>query len=76
MGVGRYELSDAQWSQIEGLLPGRVESVGRTVAWIAKWRKYLGARLSGTSSEGIYGTYDSLWLMAFAIRRIVESRLY
>jgi transposase len=30
MGVGRYELSDAQWSRIEGLLPGRVESVGRT----------------------------------------------
>ena len=32
MGVGRYELSDAQWSRIEGLLPGRVESVGRTAA--------------------------------------------
>src|ERR1700710_793091 len=30
MGVGRYELSDVQWSRIEGLLPGRVESVGRT----------------------------------------------
>jgi transposase len=30
MGVGRYELSDGQWSRIEELLPGRVESVGRT----------------------------------------------
>jgi len=32
MGVGRYELTDAQWSRIEGLLPGRVETVGRTAA--------------------------------------------
>ena len=32
MGVGRYELSDARWSRIEGLLPGRVETVGRTAA--------------------------------------------
>ena len=30
MGVGRYELSDVQWSRIEGLLPDRVETVGRT----------------------------------------------
>lgn len=32
MGVGRYELSDVQWSRIEGLLPGRAETVGRTAA--------------------------------------------
>jgi transposase len=32
MGVGRYELTDAQWCRIEGLLPGRVETVGRTAA--------------------------------------------
>jgi transposase len=30
MGVVRYELSDAQWKRIEGLLPGRVGTVGRT----------------------------------------------
>ena len=30
MGVGRYELSDVQWEKIKDLLPGRVESVGRT----------------------------------------------
>ena len=30
MGVGRYELSEAQWLRIEGLLPGRAETVGRT----------------------------------------------
>ena len=30
MGVGRYELSDAQWEKIKDVLPGRVESVGRT----------------------------------------------
>src|SRR5580658_11165917 len=32
MGVGRYELSDAQWSRIEGLLPGRADTVGRTAS--------------------------------------------
>ena len=32
MGVGRYELSAVQWERIEGLLPGRVETVGRTAA--------------------------------------------
>ena len=32
MTVSRYELSDVQWSRIEGLLPGRVETVGRTAA--------------------------------------------
>jgi putative transposase len=31
MGVGRYELSEVQWERIRGLLPGRVETVGRTV---------------------------------------------
>jgi transposase len=30
MGIGRYELSDVQWERIKGLLPGRLESVGRT----------------------------------------------
>jgi transposase len=30
MGAGRYELSDVQWKWIEGLLPGRVDTVGRT----------------------------------------------
>ena len=32
MGVSRYELSDAQWRRIEGLLPGRADMVGRTAA--------------------------------------------
>ena len=32
MGVGRYELSDAKWFRIERLLPGSVETVGRTAA--------------------------------------------
>jgi putative transposase len=32
MGIGRYELSDVQWEQIKDLLPGRLESVGRTAA--------------------------------------------
>ncbi len=32
MGAGRYELSDAQWKRIEGLLPGRVDTVGWTAA--------------------------------------------
>ena len=32
MGVSRYELSDAQWGRIEGLLPGRADTVGRTAA--------------------------------------------
>src|SRR5271155_5357186 len=30
MGVGRYELSDVQWGRLEGLFPGRAETVGRT----------------------------------------------
>lgn len=32
MGAGRDELSDAQWKRIEGLLPGRIDTVGRTAA--------------------------------------------
>jgi transposase len=32
MGIVRYELSDVQWSRIEGLLPGRSDTVGRTAA--------------------------------------------
>ena len=32
MGIGRYELSDVQWERIKDLLPGRLESVGRTAA--------------------------------------------
>jgi transposase len=28
--VGRYELSDAQWQRIEGLLPGKVSDPGRS----------------------------------------------
>jgi transposase len=28
----RYELSDGQWERIQGFLPGRTESVGRTAA--------------------------------------------
>jgi transposase len=32
MGVGRYELSDVQWERLEELLPGRVETVGRTAS--------------------------------------------
>jgi transposase len=30
MGIGRYELSEVQWERIKDLLPGRLESVGRT----------------------------------------------
>ena len=30
MGVSRYELSEVQWERIKDLLPGRMESVGRT----------------------------------------------
>jgi transposase len=30
MVVGRYELSDAQWRRIEGLLPGKVTDPGRS----------------------------------------------
>ena len=32
MGISRYELSDVQWGRIEGLLPGRSDTVGRTAA--------------------------------------------
>ena len=32
MGISRYELSDVQWVRIKDVLPGRVESVGRTAA--------------------------------------------
>jgi len=32
MGISRYELSEVQWSKIKDILPGRVESVGRTAA--------------------------------------------
>ncbi len=32
MGVVRYELTDVQWGRIEYLLPGRVDTVGRTAA--------------------------------------------
>ena len=35
MGIGRYELSDAQWTRIEELLPGRADTVGRTRRTIA-----------------------------------------
>ena len=30
MGISRYELSEMQWEKIKGILPGRLESVGRT----------------------------------------------
>jgi len=30
MGISRYELSEMQWEKIKDILPGRVESVGRT----------------------------------------------
>ncbi len=32
MGISRYELSDAQWERIKDVLPGRIESVGRTAS--------------------------------------------
>lgn len=32
MGISRYELSEVQWEKIKDILPGRVESVGRTAA--------------------------------------------
>ena len=31
MGAGRYELGDAQWKRIEGLLPGRIDTVRASV---------------------------------------------
>ena len=79
MGVGRYELSDAQWSRIEGLLPGRVESVGRTavdnrvfingVLWVLR----SGARWSDLPER--YGKYKSVHtrFMRWARRRVWEG---
>ncbi len=32
MGIGRYELSDAQWERIAPLLPGKASDPGRTGA--------------------------------------------
>jgi len=64
MGVGRYELSDVQWERLEGLLPGRVETVGRTAAdnrvfvngvlWVLR----SGARWHDLPER--YGKYKSL----------------
>ncbi len=32
MGIKRYELSEAQWRRIEGMLPGKQSDPGRTAA--------------------------------------------
>lgn len=32
MGIKRYELSEAQWVRIEGLLPGKLSDPGRSAA--------------------------------------------
>jgi transposase len=62
--ASRYELSPAQWSRIEDLLPGRKESVGRTagdnhvfvngVLWVLR----SGARWSDLPER--YGKYKSV----------------
>jgi transposase len=62
--VSRYELSEAQWSRIQDLLPGRKESVGRTavdnrtfvngVLWVLR----SGARWSDLPER--YGKYKSV----------------
>jgi putative transposase len=64
MGVSRYELSDLQWSRIEGLLPGRADTVGRTavdnrvfvngVLWVLR----SGARWHDLPER--YGKYKSV----------------
>jgi len=60
----RYELSEAQWEKIKDLLPGRVESVGRTavdnrlfvngVLWVLR----SGARWHDLPER--YGKYKSV----------------
>jgi transposase len=62
--ASRYELSEAQWSRIQDLLPGRKESVGRTAAdnrvfvngvlWVLR----SGARWSDLPEH--YGKYKSV----------------
>jgi transposase len=62
--ASRYELSEAQWSRIQDLLPGRTESVGRTavdnrtfvngVLWVLR----SGARWSDLPEH--YGQYKSV----------------
>src|SRR3954471_8564791 len=62
--ASRYELSEAQWSRMETLLPGRKESVGRTakdnrvfvngVLWVLR----SGARWSDLPER--YGKYKSV----------------
>jgi transposase len=62
--ASRYELSEAQWSRIQDLLPGRTESVGRTavdnrtfvngVLWVLR----SGARWSDLPER--YGQYKSV----------------
>jgi transposase len=65
MGVGRYELTDAQWSRVDGLLPGRGETVSRTAAdnrvfingvlWVLR----SGAHWDDLSER--YGKYKSVY---------------
>ena len=62
--ASRYELTEAQWSRIQDLLPGRTESVGRTavdnrvfvngVLWVLRSR----ARWSDLPER--YGKYKSV----------------
>src|SRR5215211_1328606 len=62
--VIRYELADAQWMRIEGLLPGRKDAVGRTakdnrlfvngVLWVLR----SGARWSDLPER--YGKFKSV----------------
>ena len=62
--ASRYELSESQWERIRGLLPGRVEHVGRTavdnrqfvngVLWVLR----SGARWSDLPER--YGKYKSV----------------
>ena len=62
--ASRYELTEAQWSRIQDLLPGRTESVGRTavdnrvfvngVLWVLR----SGARWSDLPER--YGKYKSV----------------
>ncbi len=62
--VIRYDLNDLQWLRIEGLLPGRKETVGRTAhdnrmfVNVVLWVLRSGARWSDLLER--YGKYKSV----------------
>ena len=81
--VKRYELSDAQWRRIEGLLPGKIGDPGRSgtdnrrfvnaVLWVLR----SGARWSDLPER--YGKYKTVhkrftrWASAGVWERVFES---